>query len=280
MVKDPSEMSGCVETAPLERLQQRLSEITHSSTSSGSGATADPLLSAAQEDNPALLRLQNRLRYSAMNLLARREHSRLELQTKLTNKRKFHLQQAYKLILEKGEERFIPAVASDIEVSGCLDSYQTGCSSSTSAVSSESNLSAEPDIGYESSGCKNPNKIADIDYALAWLGDRFSGLLDAVLTRLEVDDLLDDQRFAESYLRSRSRAGFGPVRIKSELKQRGVTIVPQQMHEIDWFELILDVRSKKFGVALPNDLKGKAKQIQFLSYRGFPKDLINNLFII
>ena len=260
MAKESTEMLSRAEAPPLEKLQQRLTQITNKSAScSRNGSATEMSTSVAHEDNPALLRLQNRLRFSAMNLLARREHSRLELQTKLTNKKRLHIQQAYKLILEKGEECFFP-FATDVIV--------------------EPGLGAEKSNGCESSITDEASKIKDIDYVLAWLGDRFFRLLKSVLTQLEVDGLLDDQRFAESYLRSRSRAGFGPTRISSELKQRGVAITSNQMHAIDWFELIVEVRSKKFGVALPNDLKGKAKQIQFLSYRGFPKDLIDEVFNI
>ena len=42
------------------------------------------------------------------------------------------------------------------------------------------------------------------------------------IKELERDGLLSDERFAESYFQSRKRRGFGPLRIKSELIQRGV----------------------------------------------------------
>ena len=47
-------------------------------------------------------------------------------------------------------------------------------------------------------------------------------MLMAVIEGLEQDGLLSDERFAESYFQSRKRRGFGPLRIKNELIQRGV----------------------------------------------------------
>ncbi len=42
------------------------------------------------------------------------------------------------------------------------------------------------------------------------------------LSALVDDGLLSDARYAESYVRSRMGKGFGPVRIREELRQRGV----------------------------------------------------------
>ena len=42
------------------------------------------------------------------------------------------------------------------------------------------------------------------------------------IQELEKDGLISDERFAESYFQSRKRRGFGPLRIKNELIQRGV----------------------------------------------------------
>ena len=46
-------------------------------------------------------------------------------------------------------------------------------------------------------------------------------MLMEVIDGLEQDGLLSDERFAESYFQSRKRRGFGPLRIKNELIQRG-----------------------------------------------------------
>ena len=46
-------------------------------------------------------------------------------------------------------------------------------------------------------------------------------LLDSINELIE-DGLLSDERFAESYFQSRKNRGYGPLRIRNELKQRGV----------------------------------------------------------
>ena len=46
-------------------------------------------------------------------------------------------------------------------------------------------------------------------------------LLDSINELLK-DGLLSDERFAESYFQSRKNKGFGPLRIKNELSQRGI----------------------------------------------------------
>ena len=94
-----------------------------------------------------------------------------------------------------------------------------------------------------------------------------------VLDALEDERLLSDARYAESYLRVRSSKGYGPQRIRAELRERGVDtgLIHESMSEAqnDWFELARQVREKRFGHALPGDFKERAKQMRFLQYRGF-----------
>jgi regulatory protein len=47
-------------------------------------------------------------------------------------------------------------------------------------------------------------------------------VIDEVLVRLRAQNLLDDDRFAEAYAKSRLRSAFGSRRIAQELGQRGV----------------------------------------------------------
>jgi regulatory protein len=42
------------------------------------------------------------------------------------------------------------------------------------------------------------------------------------IEQLTQQDLQSDKRFAECYMRSRAEKGFGPVRIKFELREKGV----------------------------------------------------------
>ena len=95
-----------------------------------------------------------------------------------------------------------------------------------------------------------------------------------------VESLLRDLR--QEGLLSDERRGYGPVRIKQELRQRGTNdeIIEAIIIENDelWFELARSVRQKKFGSALPQNLKEKLKQQQFLQYRGFSQQHMKFVF--
>jgi len=93
------------------------------------------------------------------------------------------------------------------------------------------------------------------------------------LQTLSREGLLSDERFTESFIHSRMERGSGPVKIRAELRQRGVAdeIISNWLDERDrvWLERAETVRCKKFGSALPVDYKEKARQARFLQYRGF-----------
>lgn len=106
--------------------------------------------------------------------------------------------------------------------------------------------------------------------------------IEQTLLKLQKSGLQSDQRFAESFIRSRSGRGYGSVRIRSELKERGVNpdiITDSLLHaEIDWFALAAEVRCKRFGEQNPEDYKSRAKQQRFLQYRGFTHEQITESF--
>ena len=85
-----------------------------------------------------------------------------------------------------------------------------------------------------------------------------------------------DERFSEAFILMRYNQGKGPVIISSELRKRGIENF--DLSVFDWFELVKEVRKKKFGQNLPSDYKTRAKQKRFLKSRGFDFDQINNTF--
>lgn len=99
-----------------------------------------------------------------------------------------------------------------------------------------------------------------------------------VVSVLRDDGLQSDQRFSESFVQSRINQGKGPVRIRQELKERGIrsaTIgAALENAGADWYAIALEIRCKKFGFGLPTDFKEKARQMRFLQYRGFEQDHI------
>ena len=101
---------------------------------------------------------------------------------------------------------------------------------------------------------------------------------DEAVGRLASDGLQDDARFIENFIRSRVNQGKGPVRIRSELGQRGLDdgLIEQGLDEAgeDWYLLAETVRQQKFGAGYPEDFKEKARQMRFLQYRGFEQSHI------
>lgn len=106
-------------------------------------------------------------------------------------------------------------------------------------------------------------------------------LIEAVVEDLRGKNLQDDRRFAESYIRSRVERGFGPCRITSELKMRGVSdalIAACLKEEIeDWICRAAEARRKRFGPAFPGSLKERARQVRFLQYRGFTHEQVSGV---
>ena len=102
--------------------------------------------------------------------------------------------------------------------------------------------------------------------------------LDKLLDELESSDYLSDKRFTESFIRYRVTRGQGKVKIANELKHRGVSgfLINTALKEsdTDWYALAQQIRERKFGKSVPEDYKTKAKQMRFLSSRGFDSEMI------
>ena len=99
-----------------------------------------------------------------------------------------------------------------------------------------------------------------------------------LLDSLVADGLLNEPRFAESFINGRVRKGQGPVRIRRDLGQKGL---PQRVLEqafaetdVDWLAVAETVRQKKFGDGKPADYRERARQARFLQYRGFSGEQI------
>lgn len=104
-------------------------------------------------------------------------------------------------------------------------------------------------------------------------------------SRIEVETLVEefaasnyqsDERVAEMTIRSQVRRGKGPYRIKQVLKNKHLenTLHEEELKEIDWDEQAYQLKLKKFGPEVAQDIKIKAKQVRFLQYRGFEMDAI------
>lgn len=101
------------------------------------------------------------------------------------------------------------------------------------------------------------------------------------LDRLAAEDLQSDARLAEVTIRSRANRGRGPVRIRMELRARGVDDGTLDLAfntcEVDWFQLVALVCRKRFGESEPANANERAKRGRFLQQRGFGFDHIGSL---
>lgn len=98
-------------------------------------------------------------------------------------------------------------------------------------------------------------------------------VIESVLDDYEARDWLSDERFADVYARQRKDLAYGPLRIRAELQQRGVSVWPAcvaDLSDSDWSELAIRARERRFGLAcVDDDVKEKSRQARFLAQRGF-----------
>jgi regulatory protein len=104
--------------------------------------------------------------------------------------------------------------------------------------------------------------------------------VEAVLNRMAETGLQSDERFAESYVRSRA-SRLGKSRLQYELVKRGVTeeqagAALGEVLEADELTRAHGVWLKKFGQP-PSDRQDWARQARFLQSRGFSAEVIRKL---
>jgi regulatory protein len=99
-----------------------------------------------------------------------------------------------------------------------------------------------------------------------------------LLDDLSARGLLSEERMAAAYVAERLRKGFGPLRVRQELRQRGVADAVIEPHldrtGHEWLKLMAEVHDKKYGATRPENMKERARRARFLEYRGFPAALI------
>lgn len=108
---------------------------------------------------------------------------------------------------------------------------------------------------------------------------------DALFLRLQELNYQSDRRFAEVFARSRVQRGQGPLRIRRELQQRGVSahLIESALESLeeDWFQLAAELLQRKFRTPVSEalsrelQLKERARRQRYLAYRGFPSDAIH-----
>ena len=105
-------------------------------------------------------------------------------------------------------------------------------------------------------------------------------IIEEVVKKLAVNNILNDERFAEMYLNSRARKGFGPKKIEMELNFKKVdsSFIAIAIAEYEsWTENAQNELLKKFKGVKPTDYNSKMKQKQFLFNRGFSSQIIERI---
>ena len=101
-----------------------------------------------------------------------------------------------------------------------------------------------------------------------------------VLADLVAQGLQSDRRYAEGYIAQRTGRGYGPLRIRAELRARGVSpdIIATTLDESAWLwtDRLHELVQSRFGTLDERDQRELAKRARFLERRGFAADAIRN----
>ncbi len=100
------------------------------------------------------------------------------------------------------------------------------------------------------------------------------------MAELAAEGWQSDERFAEGYLRTALRKGYGPFRIAAFLREKGVAqeIIEATLAAFDgWAGLAEEVRARRFG-GRPKTFGERARQARFLQSRGFAIEHMKGLF--
>ncbi|MBO1518081.1 regulatory protein RecX [Oceanisphaera pacifica] len=107
-------------------------------------------------------------------------------------------------------------------------------------------------------------------------------LINAALDKLVEQQWQCDERFARVQVRQHVFKRHGPMRIRMELKRKGVAEslidLALEEDETDWFELALACYQSRFRDPHISDIKEKAKRLRYLQSRGFNSDQVRYAF--
>lgn len=115
------------------------------------------------------------------------------------------------------------------------------------------------------------------------LGRRFEDAdqVREAIARLTEEGLQSDARYAEAYLRLRAEKGYGPLRVKQEMLQRGLSEMDVERAfrdcSVNWLDQLQWVVERKYGGQASSDYTEKSKRMRFLQYRGFTHDQIRDV---
>lgn len=96
---------------------------------------------------------------------------------------------------------------------------------------------------------------------------------ESALRRLQTQHYQDDGRFGEMIMRARVGQGYGPDRVRAELRSHGLTDAAIRLlldaADADWLALARTQLRKKYGTKPAADRAERGKRAAFLLRRGF-----------
>jgi regulatory protein len=180
------------------------------------------------------------LKGQALALLARREHSRAELRSKLL----------------AHARRRAQAAAEDAARSAALG----------------------PRDPWDRPGQGESPPPEDAAVQAGFDVDTARDEIERVLDELEAARHLSDARFAESRVHARAKRQ-GTARIRQELARHGVELDPETARQLRETELerARAVWQRKYGGEAPADPAERARQMRFLAARGFAAEVVRRV---
>lgn len=101
---------------------------------------------------------------------------------------------------------------------------------------------------------------------------------ESALGKLRDQHYQDDSRFGEMLVRTRVGQGYGPARIRAELRSHDIADAAIDdliaAADVDWERLAATQLRKKYGAKPAGDYAGRGKRAAFLSRRGFDMDTV------
>lgn len=179
------------------------------------------------------------LKAKALQLLAQREQSRLELRRKL-------------LTHARSAERADAAAVVDADADADVDV--------------DADVDADVDVDVDVEADRRPRETESVRSVEAQV--------DEVLAWLDAHQFASDERFAESRIHARE-GRFGNLRIRHELATHAVALSAEAARKLAGSELqrALDVCERKYPLA-PTEAGERARQGRFLIARGFSGDVV------
>lgn len=106
--------------------------------------------------------------------------------------------------------------------------------------------------------------------------------VEPVIAEIAERNWQNDERYAECFVRQRLEKGYGPLRIRYELQQRGIADVDIDTLAEDsaggWLNVLLAVYQNKYDHQSPVSQADWLKRSRFLQQRGFSGEMIKALF--